>query len=44
MNFFEHQDQARKQTRWLIFVFILAVVATGVAIDVILLLVLGVTS
>jgi len=44
VNFFEHQEQARKQTRWLIFVFILAVVAIVVAIDVILLLVLGVTS
>ena len=26
MNFFEHQDQARKRTGWLVFVFLLAVV------------------
>ena len=44
MNFFEHQDRARKQTRWLIIAFILAVVAIVVAIDVILLVVMGVTS
>jgi Zn-dependent protease with chaperone function len=44
MNFFEHQDRARKQTRWLIFVFILAVVVIVAAINLILLLVMGVTS
>ena len=44
MNFFEHQDRARKQSRWLIFIFILAVVAIVAAIDVVLLLVMGVTG
>ncbi len=38
MNFFEHQDRARKQSRWLIVVFILAVVAIVASIDLILLL------
>ncbi|HMB58354.1 MAG TPA: M48 family metallopeptidase [Xanthomonadales bacterium] len=41
MNFFEYQDQARKQSRWLILVFIVAVLAVVAAIDLILLLVLG---
>ena len=44
MNFFEHQDRARKQSRWLIFVFILAVLAIVAAIDLLLLLALGVTA
>ena len=44
MNFFEQQDRALKQSRWLIFVFILAVVVIVAAINLILLLVLGVTS
>lgn len=44
MNFFEHQDRARKQSRWLIFVFMLAVVAIVVAINLILLLVMGVAG
>lgn len=44
MNFFEHQDRARKQSRWLIFMFVLAVLAIVVAIDLMLLLVLGVTG
>ena len=33
MNFFEHQESARKQSRWLILVFILAVAAIVVAIN-----------
>jgi len=41
MNFFEHQDKARKQSRWLLAVFVLAVLAIILAIDFILLLVLG---
>jgi Zn-dependent protease with chaperone function len=41
MNFFEHQDKARKQSRWLILAFILAVLAIVTAIDLILLLTLG---
>ena len=44
MNFFEHQDRARRQSRRLIAAFILAVLAMVVAIDAILLLVAGATS
>jgi len=44
VNFFEHQERARKQSRWLIFVFILAVVAIVAAIDLILLLAVGVST
>ena len=44
MNFFEHQDRARKQSRRLIFVFMLAVLAIVAAINLILLLVMGVTG
>ena len=44
MNFFEHQDRARKQSRWLIFVFILAVLAIVASIDLLLLLVMGVSG
>ena len=33
MNFFEHQDQARRQTRTLIILFILAVIAIVVAVN-----------
>jgi Zn-dependent protease with chaperone function len=44
MNFFQQQDQARKQTRWLIIAFILAVVAIVAAINLIVLLAVGFTS
>jgi Zn-dependent protease with chaperone function len=44
VNFFEHQDRARRQSRRLIAAFILAVLAMVVAIDAILLLVVGFTS
>jgi len=44
VNFFEQQDRARKQSRWLIFVFVLAVLAIVAAIDLILLLVMGISS
>jgi len=44
LNFFEHQDRARRQSRRLIAAFILAVLAIVVAIDAILLLVVGFTS
>ena len=44
MNFFEQQDQARKQSRWLIFVFIVAVLVIVVAIDLLILLAAGVSS
>ena len=41
MNFFEHQEKARKQTRWLVFLFILALLAIVLAIEAIALMVLG---
>ena len=44
MNFFEHQDRARRQSRWLILMFGLAVLAVVIAIDALLLLVLGTGS
>ncbi|MEE8339850.1 MAG: M48 family metallopeptidase [Xanthomonadales bacterium] len=44
MNFFEQQDKARKQSRWLIFAFIVAVLAIVVAIDLLILLMVGVSS
>ncbi len=44
MNFFEHQDRARKQSRRLIVAFVLAVLGIVAAIDLILLVVLGVTE
>ena len=44
MNFFEAQDHARKQSRWLIMVFIVAVLAIVVAIDLLILLAAGVSS
>jgi Zn-dependent protease with chaperone function len=44
MNFFEQQDQARRQSRWLIIVFILAVAAIVAAINLIVLLAVGFTS
>jgi len=42
MNFFEHQDQARRQTRKLIILFFLAVVAIIVAMNLVVLGFLGV--
>ena len=44
MNFFEHQDKARKQTRWLVFLFILAVVTIVVVIDLVILVAFGFTN
>mgnify|MGYP001813563518 FL=1 len=44
MNFFEHQESARKQSRWLILVFILAVAAIVVAINGVILIALGFIS
>jgi len=44
MNFFEQQDRARRQSRWLIIVFIVAVLAIVVAIDLLILLAAGVSS
>jgi Zn-dependent protease with chaperone function len=37
MDFFEHQDQARRQTRYLIFMFILALIAIVIAVDLVVL-------
>jgi Zn-dependent protease with chaperone function len=44
MNFFEQQDQAKKQTRWLVAVFVLAVIAVAASVNLVLLLVLGATD
>ena len=41
MNFFEHQEQARRQTRWLVLMFTLAVLAVVAAVVLLLLLVAG---
>ena len=41
MNFFEYQDQARRQSRWLIFLFILAVITIVVVIDLAMLIAFG---
>lgn len=41
MNFFEYQDRARRSTRWLVLVFILAVLAIVAVIDLALLAVFG---
>ncbi len=41
MNFFEYQEQARRQSRWLILLFILAVIIIVVVIDIALLLAFG---
>ncbi len=44
MNFFEHQDRSRRHTRWLVFLFILAVLAIIAAVDFALMIGLGFTS
>jgi len=44
VNFFEQQDHARRQTRWLVFLFILAVLAIVVAVDIALFLAFGTFS
>ena len=41
MNFFEHQDRSRRQTRWLILLFAVAVLAVIAVVDIVLLLSLG---
>lgn len=41
MNFFEYQEQARRQTRWLVFLFILAVLIIVVVIDIAILVAFG---
>jgi Zn-dependent protease with chaperone function len=44
MNFFEHQAKARRQSRRLVFLFILAVLAIMVSVDLVLLLAFGFTD
>ena len=44
MNFFEQQDQARRQTRWLLVLFVLAVIAIVAAIDLAVLVGFGLGS
>ncbi len=41
MNFFEHQEKARKQSRWIIFAFIAVALLIVVVIDMIVLLVMA---
>ena len=41
MNFFEYQEQARRQSRWLVFLFILAVITIVVVIDLAILIAFG---
>jgi Zn-dependent protease with chaperone function len=42
VNFFEYQEQARRQSRWLIFLFVLAVVTIIIVIDIAILVAFGV--
>jgi Zn-dependent protease with chaperone function/tellurite resistance protein len=44
VNFFEHQDRARRQSRWLILVFIAAVIAIVAAVNGVVLLTLTFTA
>jgi Zn-dependent protease with chaperone function len=44
VNFFEYQEQARRQSRWLVFLFILAVVIIIVVIDIAILVAFGVSD
>lgn len=44
MNFFEYQEQARRQSRWLVFLFVLAVVIIIIVIDAAILLAFGVLN
>ena len=41
MNFFEYQEQARRQSRWLVVLFILAVLIIIAVIDVAILVAFG---
>ena len=41
MNFFEYQEQARRQSRWLVFLFILAVITIIIVIDLAILIAFG---
>lgn len=42
MNFFEHQEQARRQSKWLVFLFIVAVIIIILVIDLAMLVAFGV--
>jgi Zn-dependent protease with chaperone function len=42
VNFFEYQDQARRQSRWLVFLFVLAVITIVVVINLAMLIAFGV--
>ena len=44
MNFFEHQDQARAASRRMLVLFVLAVIAVVVAVDVVLIVAAGLTD
>jgi Zn-dependent protease with chaperone function len=44
VNFFEYQEQARRQSRWLVFLFVLAVVIIIIVIDAAILLAFGVLN
>ena len=44
MNFFEYQEQARRQSRWLIFLFILAVIIIVLVINAAILVAFGVMN
>lgn len=44
MNFFQHQAQAKRQTRWLVVLFILAVLAIVIAVDLVLMVVFGMSN
>ncbi len=41
MDYFTRQDQARRNTRWLIFLFVIAVVGIVIAVDMVVMLVLA---
>lgn len=41
MNFFKHQDRSRRQTRWLLLLFAIAVLAVVAVVDLVLLVALG---
>ncbi len=41
MNFFEHQDRAQRRTRWLLFLFGLAVLAIVLVMNAIVLVLFG---
>lgn len=44
MNFFEYQEQARRQSRWLVFLFVLAVLIIIVVIDMVIFVAFGLSN